>query len=143
MYTSKRKITEIIVHCTATPEGREVSVADVTKWHQARGWKTIGYHFLIGLDGIIHEGRSLDEVGAHCIGHNQHSIGVCYVGGLDKKYRVPKDTRTVAQKISLLKLINNLKFSFPNVSIYGHRDFDNKACPCFDAHQEYIEFSNK
>ena len=91
---SKRVINEIIVHCTATPEGREVSVDEITKWHKQRGFTTIGYHYVVYLDGSVHEGRSVDVSGAHCTGHNSHSIGVCYVGGLAKDGKTPKDTRS-------------------------------------------------
>ena len=78
-----RKITEIIVHCTATPEGRQVSVADVDSWHRRQGLSSIGYHYLVGIDGAVGRGRPETAVGAHCRGHNACSIGVCYVGGCD------------------------------------------------------------
>jgi len=126
-----RKIDEIIVHCTATPEGRAVTVADVTRWHKARGFRTIGYHYLIYLDGSVHPGRPLAEAGAHCTGHNARSVGVCYVGGCDKNMR-PKDTRTPAQRTALRKLVAELKHRFPDASIHGHREFAAKACPSFD-----------
>jgi len=126
-----RKIDEIIVHCTATPEGRAVTVADVTRWHKARGFRTIGYHYLVYLDGSVHPGRPLAEAGAHCTGHNARSVGVCYVGGCDKNMR-PKDTRTPAQRTALRKLVAELKLRFPDASIHGHREFAAKACPSFD-----------
>ena len=139
-----RRINEIIVHCTATPAGREVTVADVRRWHKARGFADIGYHYLIYLDGSVHEGRPLEQIGAHCVGHNQHSIGVCYVGGLKSPSGaqpsgsfVPGDTRTPEQKRSLLALLSELKQRFPEATIHGHREFANKACPCFDARGEY------
>lgn len=126
-----RKINEIIVHCTATPEGREVSVSDVTNWHRARGFRTIGYHYLIGLDGTVHKGRDIADAGAHCTGHNACSVGVCYVGGCDKTLH-PKDTRTEAQRKALRGLIEELKARFPGASVHGHREFAAKACPSFD-----------
>lgn len=126
-----RKIDEIIIHCTATPEGRGVTVADVTRWHKARGFRTIGYHYLIYMDGSVHQGRPLAEVGAHCTGHNARSIGVCYVGGCDREMR-PKDTRTPAQRVALRKLVAELQRRFPGASIHGHREFAAKACPSFD-----------
>lgn len=135
----RRKIDEIIVHCTATKEGREVSVEDVRRWHvDGNGWNDIGYHYLIYLDGSVHEGRPIDKSGAHCVGHNSRSIGVCYVGGLDARGKA-KDTRTPAQRQSLRELIRMLKRSFPTANVFGHRDFANKACPCFDARREYAE----
>ena len=93
-----RTINEIIVHCTATPEGKDYTVDDITRWHKERGFKTIGYHYVVYRDGSVHEGRPLAEVGAHCKGHNAHSIGVCYVGGLTADGRKAKDTRTLDQK---------------------------------------------
>ncbi|MBO5749348.1 MAG: N-acetylmuramoyl-L-alanine amidase, partial [Bacteroidaceae bacterium] len=74
-----RRIDKIIVHCTATPEGREVSVKEIDRWHRERGFKCIGYHYVIGLDGKVSEGRPIEEIGAHCTGQNSHSVGVCYV----------------------------------------------------------------
>ena len=133
-----RKIDKIIIHCTATREGQTVSVADVTAWHKARGFKTIGYHYLIGLNGEIWQGRLLAEVGAHTTGQNANSIGICYVGGLAADGKTPKDTRTDKQKETLKKLINTCKKSYPNATIHGHYEFANKACPCFDV-QELIK----
>ena len=131
-----RLISKIIVHCTATKEGQTVTAADVTKWHKQRGFNTIGYHFLIGLNGEIWEGRPIEQAGAHAEGHNANSIGICYVGGLDANLK-PKDTRTAAQKESLLNLIKELKQKYPTATVHGHREFANKACPCFDAKNEY------
>ncbi len=131
-----RKITEIIIHCTATPEGRAVTLADVDLWHRQLGFFGIGYHYLVLLDGTIAEGRPLWRVGAHCADHNRHSIGICYVGGLDSRMR-PKDTRTPAQRAALRQLVDRLRSQFPGIRVYGHRDFAAKACPCFDAHSEY------
>ena len=130
-----RKIEKIIVHCTATPEGRDVSVADVTRWHRARGFRTIGYHYLIGLDGKVYPGRPLEQVGAHCVGQNAKSVGVCSVGGCDKQMH-PKDTRTAAQRESLRQLVSELKARFPGATLHGHREFAAKACPSFDVRRE-------
>lgn len=133
----KRKITEIIVHCTATKEGQHYTIEDVRRWHmQGNGWKDIGYHYLVYLDGTIVSGRPIAQVGAHCSGHNANSIGVCYVGGVDVNGKA-KDTRTEAQKRSLVELLSMLRRSFPQAKIYGHRNFANKACPSFDAKTEY------
>lgn len=131
-----RTITEIIVHCTATPAGRHHTVADVDGWHRQRGFSMIGYHYLVLLDGTIQAGRPLAMAGAHCKGHNRQSVGVCYVGGLDVHMQ-PADTRTEAQRKALLRLIGELKHQFPCAKVYGHRDFAAKACPCFDARAEY------
>lgn len=132
-----RKITEIIVHCSATREGQEVSVATIDKWHRQRGFNGIGYHYVIALDGTINTGRSEDLVGAHCYGHNRNSIGVCYIGGVKKDGKTPKDTRTQKQKEALLSLLKTLKEEFPGATIHGHNEYANKACPCFDVQKEY------
>ena len=126
-----RAIDEIIVHCTATPKGRDVSVEDITRWHCERGFTTIGYHYVVLLDGTIERGRPEEQVGAHCKGHNSHSIGIAYVGGCDKAMR-PKDTRTVRQRTSLRHLLKELKAKYPTASIHGHNEFADKACPSFN-----------
>ena len=132
-----RKINEIIVHCSATPAGKPYTVEDIDKWHRQRGFDGIGYHFVVYLDGSVHKGRSLEKVGAHCLGHDKNSIGVCYVGGLTADGKMINDTRTLAQKLSLQRLLAELKAQFPDAEIHGHRDFAAKACPSFDATKEY------
>ena len=136
-----RKINEIIVHCAATREGRDFTVEDITRWHKARGFATIGYHYVIYRDGSIHEGRPLEQIGAHCVGHNKHSIGICYIGGCASDGKTPKDTRTPEQKEALLALLRRLKARFPNATIHGHRDFAAKACPSYDAFREYRQLA--
>jgi N-acetylmuramoyl-L-alanine amidase len=126
-----RSINEIIIHCTATPEGREVSIAEIDSWHRQRGFKGIGYHYVIHLDGRLSNGRSVEMIGAHCLNHNSRSIGVCYVGGTDRQGRA-KDTRTEAQRRALLKLCQELKQKYPKATIHGHNEFAAKACPSFD-----------
>lgn len=132
-----RNITEIIVHCAATPEGKNFTVADIDRWHRERGFKKIGYHYVIYIDGSIHKGREESEIGAHCTGHNANSIGVCYIGGLTKDSRNTKDTRTEAQKEALIKLLKELKTKYPKAKIHGHRNFAAKDCPSFNATKEY------
>ena len=134
-----RRITLLIVHCSATPEGRNFDFEACRTDHiRHRGFKDIGYHYYLTRDGTIHRGRPLDTVGAHCQHHNRHSIGICYEGGLDAEGR-PKDTRTLAQKASLLALLRELKKLFPDALIVGHRDLNpQKSCPCFDAAHEYF-----
>ncbi len=131
-----RKIDEIIIHCSATPEGRDHSVADVTAWHRARGFRTIGYHYLVHIDGRVERGRPESEIGAHCLGHNARSIGVCYVGGLASDCKTPKDTRTPEQRRMLRELVKGLQRKYRGAKVYGHRDFAAKACPCFDVATE-------
>jgi N-acetylmuramoyl-L-alanine amidase len=105
----------------------------------ARGFSDIGYHYVIYRDGSIHQGRSEDKIGAHCTNHNSISIGVCYIGGMDADNKNAKDTRTDAQKASLIELLKELKAKYPKATIHGHREFANKACPSFDALKEYAD----
>ena len=138
-----RTINEIIVHCTATPEGKDFKAKDIDRWHKERGWKKIGYHYVIDLDGKIEKGRGENEVGAHCSGRNAHSIGVVYVGGLAKDGKTPKDTRTEAQKEALWKILISLIIKYPNATIHGHNEFSSKACPCFNVKEEYKDINLK
>ena len=133
-----REINKIIIHCSATREGENFEVAEIRKWHvEGRGWSDIGYHFYIDLYGEIHKGRDINKIGAHCKGHNRNSIGICYCGGVEADGKTPKDTRTETQKESLLAVLRTLKAMYPEASIYSHNEFANKACPSFDATNEY------
>lgn len=142
-----RALNEIIVHCSATPEGRNFTVRQIRSWHRERGWSDIGYHYVIYLDGSVHVGRPLSKAGAHVRGRNTGTIGVCYVGGVASNGRTPKDTRTAAQKAALTFLMSELVQKYPSIrKISGHRDYANKACPSFDATREYanlIAFARK
>lgn len=134
-----RVIRKIIIHCSATPEGRHTTVDDIRRWHLQRGFSDIGYHFVIYLDGSIHVGRPEGQNGAHCLGQNADSIGVCYVGGMDRNNKIPKDTRTPAQKAAMKRLVEGLRQKYRKAEVYGHRDFAAKACPCFDAKKEFSQ----
>lgn len=134
---SKRIINEIIIHCSATVEGKDYTTEDIKKWHKARGFSDIGYHYIIYRDGSIHNGRNVNISGAHCTNHNAHSIGICYIGGVDK-YNKPKDTRTLEQKNSLKNLLLKLKALYPKAAIHGHNEYANKACPSFNVKKEYL-----
>lgn len=141
-----RPIDLIVIHCSATPEGREVSVADIDRMHKQRGFRKIGYHYFIRLDGTLDIGRPVAEVGAHVAGKNARSIGICYAGGLARDAKTPKDTRTPPQLRTLAKLVADLMHRFPGARVCGHRDLSPdldgdgvierhewlKACPCFD-----------
>lgn len=133
-----RTINLIVIHCSATREGKDFTVKDIDRWHKERGFKKIGYHYVIYRDGSVHEGRPLNEIGAHAAPFNKKSIGICYIGGLDANARA-KDTRIPEQKEAIVKLLTELKRQFPDAEIVGHRDLTNvhKACPCFDARKEY------
>ena len=138
LQVSRRTINRIIVHCTATPEGRVETVESIRRIHKAKGWADIGYHYLIGLNGERWNGRNVNLIGAHCEGYNANSIGVCYVGGCDKNMKA-KDTRTDKQKAALIALLKDLRKLYPKAKIVSHRDLDRKgkACPSFDATNEY------
>lgn len=127
-----RTITLIIIHCSATPEGRSLSFEECRRDHiMHRHFRDIGYHFYITRDGIVHDGRPIEKVGAHCEGHNSHSIGICYEGGLDANGK-PADTRTEAQRKALKSLVERMHRLFPKALIVGHHDLNpRKACPCF------------
>ncbi len=132
-----RKITLIIIHCSAVRPGQQSSAQDIDRWHRARGWKGIGYHYVVRRDGTIEPGRPLEQVGAHCKYHNKHSIGVCYEGGLNEAGQ-PANTRTPEQKKALRQLIKALRARFPRALVVGHHTLDpQKPCPCFDAEKEY------
>ena len=127
-----RTITLIIIHCSATPEGRSLSFEECRRDHiMHRHFRDIGYHFYITRDGTVQDGRPIEKVGAHCEGHNTHSIGICYEGGLDANGK-PADTRTEAQRKALKSLVERMHRLFPKALIVGHHDLNpRKACPCF------------
>ena len=134
------QIKYLIVHCTATREGLPFTAADVDRWHRAKGWNSIGYHFLVRLDGTVERGRSEHTPGAHCSGLNNLSLGICYVGGLASDGKTPKDTRTPAQIAALRALLTRLKHKYPQARIVSHHHFNpHKACPSFDADTEYAD----
>ena len=148
---SERKITEIIIHCSATPDGKDYTVDDIRRWHKQRGYSDVGYHYIVYRNGILAQGRDVNIIGAHASGHNAHSIGICYIGGMNAENTQPEDTRTLRQKARLLSLLVDLRKLYPNARIVGHRDLSEdkngdgiiepsewmKACPSFDAKSEY------
>lgn len=135
-----RIITLILIHCSAVRPGEQSSAKDIDRWHREKGWHYgIGYHYVVRRDGTIETGRPLSMVGAHCVNHNLHSIGICYEGGLDEKGS-PADTRTAEQKIALRRLLEQLHAKFPGALIAGHNTFNPmKTCPCFDVINEYAD----
>lgn len=137
------QIRFLIIHCSATRLSQHVSMADIDRWHRQQGYRCIGYHYFITRDGTVHRGRQEHEVGAHCLGYNALSLGICYEGGLDRQ-GAPADTRTEAQRRALLQLLKVLKARYPSARILGHRDTGaRKACPCFDAQSEYELLSSQ
>lgn len=134
-----RKINKIILHCSATKEGMHFTAEDIDQWHKQQGWKGIGYHYVILLDGTVQIGRPESEIGAHVSGHNANSIGICYIGGLDKNGKA-KDTRTDQQKEALQNLVSALLEKYPDATVHGHNEFANKDCPCFNVKAEFLNF---
>lgn len=149
-----RRIDEIIIHCSDSPEGRNDKAEDIRKWHKQRGFSDIGYHYVIDLDGTVEKGCPIEQAGAHCTGHNRNSIGICYIGGAywrdgvntkgkpikgkdGKAVLMPKDTRTALQRMAMKELVAQLQEQFPRATVHGHREFANKACPCFDVEAEF------
>jgi hypothetical protein len=144
-----RDLKMIVVHCSATREGVDYDVESIRKWHIARGFRDIGYHFVIGLDGRVHKGRPIEQSGAHAKGYNSESIAICYVGGLDTNNKA-KDTRTIAQIHALRNIVDVLQIIYGNMELKGHRDLSVdlngdgvitpnewlKSCPCFDVATE-------
>ena len=141
-----RLITLIIIHCSAVRPDQTSSAAQIDTWHRRDNhWKFgIGYHYVVRRDGSIEPGRPEWQVGAHCLNHNAHSIGVCYEGGLDIRGQ-PADTRTEAQKASLRTLLEDLHKRYPRALIVGHRDLDpTKECPGFkNVAHEYADLQPK
>lgn len=131
-----RRIDKIIIHCTATPEGRHFTVEQIRQMHLARNFSDIGYHFVIYLDGSVHRGRPENRVGAHTTGHNTHSIGISLVGGCETDGKTPKDTRTPAQRAALIRLVSEMREKYPGATVHGHNEFANKACPSFNVQKE-------
>ncbi|NDW11773.1 N-acetylmuramoyl-L-alanine amidase [Bacteroides sp. 214] len=140
-----RKIDLIVIHCSATREGNSYTAHDLERDHRLRGFSGIGYHYYIRINGEIINTRPIEKMGAHAKGYNQHSIGICYEGGLDT-YGKPKDTRTAPQKHSLQVVISELLARFAQCRVCGHRDLSPdlngngeieekewvKVCPCFE-----------
>lgn len=136
-----RDLKRVILHCSATPEGREFGAEDIRRWHINRGWTDIGYHYVIHIDGLIETGRPVSIQGAHTSGENENSVGVCYIGGLDLSMDA-KDTMTVPQEIAFVELVNSLRLIFGDLSIHGHNEYSPKACPSFSV-EEKFGFLNK
>ena len=152
-----KTIDAIVIHCSATRAGKNIKAADIEKMHKERGFSRIGYNYVIDLDGTVEIGRPLTMDGAHCntsglsgVSYNKHSIGICYVGGLDKNGK-PADTRTDEQKTALAALVYELMEKYPIVEVIGHRDASPdkdgdgeieplewiKQCPCFSVRDEF------
>lgn len=146
----KNRIARLVIHCTDTPDGREVTAADIRSWHcspepKGRGWKQVGYTDMVHLDGTVerlvpnNEDAYVDgwEITNGAKGYNGTSRHIVYVGG--KRNGHPDDTRTEAQKAALKAYVEDFHRRFPWAEVVGHRDLPGvaKACPCFDVRKEY------
>tara|TARA_R110002012_G_scaffold41035_1_gene112685 strand:+ start:134 stop:550 length:417 start_codon:yes stop_codon:yes gene_type:complete len=133
-----RPLKRIIIHCSATPEGRDIDAATIKDWHvNGNGWSDIGYHYVIKIDGCLEVGRQIDKVGAHCKGHNKDSIGICYVGGADKEMQA-KDTMNEAQESTMRELIYSLRMvSDSHLTLHGHNEYATKLCPSFRVSEKF------
>jgi len=136
-----RDIKRIILHCTATKEGVDVSLETIKNWHLDRGFKDVGYHYVILLNGEIVLGRNVFTQGAHTSGENEDSIGIAYVGGLDENGK-PKDTMSIFQENAFFHLVESLSVTFGKLELHGHNEYSNKACPSFDVQEKY-KFLNR
>ncbi len=155
-----KTIDSIIIHCSATRARQDLRAKDMDRMHKQRGFAQIGYNFVIDLDGTVENGRPLSIDGAHCntkgfsgVSYNKHSVGICYIGGLDESGK-PADTRTEAQKNALRDLVAKLCKEYPIIELLGHRDTSPdtngsgevesfefiKSCPCFDVRSEFSNF---
>lgn len=140
------KLLRLVLHCTATPEGRPVSSNDIRKWHTdpvsrgGRGWKQVGYTDMIHLDGKVerlvqnNEDANVDpwEITNGAKGYNTTSRHVVYVGGVAKDGKTPRDTRTPQQLLAMAEYVKDFHNRFPDVQIVGHNELAAKACPSFD-----------
>ena len=128
-----RTFEAIALHCSATPPSMDLGACVIEKWHVARGWSQIGYHFVLRRDGTVERGRPMHLAGAHVKGHNEYTVGVCYVGGVDENNE-PQDNMTDAQHAAFVELVEKLRDVFGPLEVWGHRDFPHvrKACPSFE-----------
>ena len=150
MRTINRKINLIVIHCSATRVDKDYTPEQLEREHKAKGFNSAGHHYYIRKSGEIVSMRPLELSPAHVTGYNKNSIGICYEGGLDPDGN-PDDTRTEAQRQSIIRLLLDLVVQFPDSRICGHRDLSPdlngngkiepdewmKLCPCFNAEEEY------
>ncbi len=138
-----RRIDWVVIHCSDTFSAQDIGVEDIRYWHtKGNGWSDVGYHFVIKRDGTVEEGRDIKRVGAHTYGFNNHSIGICWVGGKSDDGG-PEDNRTEEQEKSLRGIVDRMLSAFPDAVLMGHNDFPlvKKDCPCFDVCDWY--YGNK
>jgi N-acetylmuramoyl-L-alanine amidase len=127
-------ITHIVIHYSATYSDQDFRAADIDKMHRQRGFKKIGYHYVICRDGKVEKGRPDTEIGAHVGGQNTNKIGVCWIGGLERKSgaNTPVDNRTSEQIKAMINLLAELTKKYPKAQVVGHRDLAATHCPGFN-----------
>jgi len=132
---ARRSTKYIVIHCSATRAIQDIGAKEIRSWHKAKGWRDIGYHYVIRRNGTVEKGRGVDDVGSHVQGYNAASVGICLVGGLNNDTYAPEANYTPAQWSALKTLVAAMVKKYPGAKVLGHRDFPKvaKACPCFDA----------
>ncbi len=135
-----RKITSVIVHCSATRPAQDIGGEEIDVWHKARGWSGCGYHYVIRRNAVLEYGRPISQIGAHVRGHNRWSIGICLIGGFESKATdLPEDHYTEGMLHKLVQLLTSLRLVLPDpFAIFGHNEFANKGCPGFDVQKWLI-----
>jgi len=134
--TARKSTKYIVLHCSATRPNMDVGVKDIRRWHIAKGWDDVGYHYVLRRNGRVEKGRAEQDVGAHVARYNSSSIGICLVGGVNQHdFTKPENNFTAEQWVALRDLLAVLIRKYPDAKVLGHRDFPgvNKACPSFDA----------
>jgi len=122
----------IVIHCADTYADMDTSAKDIDRWHRARGWLKIGYHYVVRRDGHVEAGRGLYDVGAHASGYNTKSLGICMIGGKSRENDGPENNFTPAQFAATALLLETLHAHFPDAKVVGHNEISTKACPSFD-----------
>ena len=140
-----RPVDRLFIHCSATPPSMDIGARDIKKWHTdpkptGNGWSDIGYHWVIRRDGTIEDGRSINKVGAHVKGYNTGSLAICMAGGVDASGEA-NDNFSDKQWHSLELMVRGIKAVLPDISIHGHNEFANKACPSFSV-QNWLQSKN-
>lgn len=131
---SRESTDYIMIHCSATRADMDIGAADIDRWHRQRGWRRIGYHYVIRRNGEVETGRGMDAVGAHCKGMNDKSVSICLVGGLDEHNKA-ENNFTKEQWETLEKLVWQCKLPYADAEVVGHNEFSDKECPCFDVRE--------
>lgn len=138
---ARNRTDYIVIHCSATPPSMDIGVTEIDRWHRARGWLKVGYHFVIKRDGTVETGRALDAPGAHAKGYNHKSVGICMIGGVTETDRTrPSNNFTPEQWGALRSKVVEVLEVHPEAKVIGHNEISAKACPSFDVQQWLATF---